>query len=95
MIEKIVKLAQCQQDITRSSKTELIMFKQRVKKLDFDLKLKLNGKMLHPTKSVKYLGIKIDKSLTWNKHINDIALKLNRGNAMLYKVREFVNTKGL
>ena len=25
------------------SKTELIMFKPRMKKLDFDLKLKLNG----------------------------------------------------
>ena len=74
------------------SKTELIMFKPRMKKVDFDLKLKLNGKRLYPTKSVKYLGIKIDESLTWNEHINDIAIKLNRANAMLYKVREFVNT---
>ena len=42
------------------SKTELIMFKPRMKKLDFDLKLKLNGKRLYSTKSAKYLGIKID-----------------------------------
>ena len=48
------------------SKTELIMFKPRMKKVDFDLKLKLNGKRLYPTKSVKYLGIKIDESFTWN-----------------------------
>ena len=74
------------------SKTELIMFKPRMKKVDFDLKLKLNGKRLYPTKSVKYLGIKIDESLTWNEHISDIAIKLNSANAMLYKVREFVNT---
>ena len=26
-------------------------------------------------------------------HINDIAIKLNRANAMLFKVREFVNTR--
>ena len=38
------------------------------------------------------LGIKNDESLTWNEHINDIAIKLNRANALLYKVREFVNT---
>ena len=49
-----------------ASKTELIMFKERMKKLDFDLKLKVNGKRLYPTKSVKYISIKIDESLTWN-----------------------------
>ena len=41
--------------------------------------------------SEKYLGIKIDEGLTWNKHINDIAIKLSQANAILYKVREFVN----
>ena len=30
------------------SKTELILFKPKMKKLDFDLKLKLNGKRLCP-----------------------------------------------
>ena len=59
------------------SKTELIIFEPRMKKLDFDLKLKLNGKRIHPTKSVKHLGIKIDESLTWNEPYNDIAIKLN------------------
>ena len=57
------------------------------------VKPKLNGKRIYPTKSVKYLGIKIDENLTWIDHINDIAIKLNRANAMLFKVREFVNTK--
>ena len=63
-----------------------------MKKVDFDLKVKLNGKRIYPTKSAKYLGIKIGERLTWNEHINDIAIKLNRANALLYKVREFVNT---
>ena len=36
-----------------------------MKKLDFDLKLKLNGNRLYPTKSVKYLGIEIDEHLAW------------------------------
>ena len=63
-----------------------------MKKVDFDLKLKLNGKRTYPTKSVKYLGTIMDESHTWNENINDIAIKLNRANAMSYKVREFVNT---
>ena len=64
-----------------------------MKKLDFDLKLRLSGKRIYPTKSVKYLGIKIDANLTWIDHVNDIAIKLNWANAMLFKVREFVNAK--
>ena len=71
------------------------MFKQRMKKLDFDLKLKLNGKRLYATKSVKYVSIKIDDSLTYNEHINDIAIKLSQANAMLYNIRQFVNTRVL
>ena len=46
-----------------------------MKKLDFDLKLRLNCKKIYPTKSVKYLGIKIDENLTWIYHINDTAIK--------------------
>ena len=76
-----------------ASKAVLILFKPKMKKLDFDLKLRLNGKRIYPTKSVKYLGIKIDKNLTWIDHINDIAIKLNKANAMLFKAREFLNTK--
>ena len=70
-------------------------FKPRIKKVDFDLKLKLNGKRIYPTKSVKYIGIEIDESLDWNEHINDIAIKVNLANSMLFKVREFVNTRAL
>ena len=59
--------------------------------MDFSLKIKLNGKRLYETNSVKYLGIRIDNKLNWKVHINDIALKLIRANAMLYKVRDFVD----
>ena len=52
------------------SKTELILFKPRMKKVDLDLKLKLSAKRNYSIKSVKYLGIKFDESFTWNEHIN-------------------------
>ena len=59
------------------SKTELVLFKLKMKKLDFDLKLKLNGQIVYPIKSIEYLGIKIDEKLTCTDHINDITIKLN------------------
>ena len=55
------------------------------------MKIKLNGKRLYPTDSVKYLGVKIDSKLNWKSHINATATKLNRANTMLYKVIDFVN----
>ena len=59
--------------------------------MDFNLKIKFNGKRLYENNSVKYLGIRIDNKLNLKAHINDIALKLIRSNAMLYKVRGFVD----
>ena len=56
-------------------------------------KISLCGKRLYPTKSVKYLGVKIDTNLTWQHHVNDLSIKLNRANAVLCKMRKYVNPK--
>ena len=39
-------------------KTELVIFKQKRKMLDHEMKIKLNRKRLYPTPSVKYQGVK-------------------------------------
>ena len=72
-------------------KTELVIFKHQRKKLDSPIKIKLNRKRLYPSKSIKYLGIKIDENLNWKQHIHDIAIKLNRANALLFTIRKYVN----
>ena len=77
------------------SKTELVLFRSAKKQLDFRLKLKLSGKRLYPTNSVKYLGVKIDEHLTLKPHINGISTKLNKANAMLSKIRHFIDQKSL
>ena len=74
-------------------KTEMIIFKSKRKKLEADLKIKLCGKRLYPTESVKYLGVKIDANLTWQHHVNDLSTKLNRANALLFKMRKYVSLK--
>ena len=76
-------------------KTEVVLFKSAKKQLVFGLKLKLNGKKLYPTNSVKYLGVKIDEHLTWKPHIDGISAKLNKANAILSKIRHFVDQKTL
>ena len=75
--------------------TELVLFRSAKKQLDFGLKLKLNGKRLYPTNSVKYLGVKTDEHLTWKPQIDGISTKLNKANAILSKLRHFVDQKTL
>ena len=69
----------------------MVLFRPTRKGMDFNLKIKLNGKRLYETNSVKHLGIRIDNKLYWKAHINDIPLKLIKANTMLYKVRDFVD----
>ena len=76
-------------------KSVLVLFTSSKKQLDCDLKIKLNGKRLYETDSVKYLGIQIDKRLTCKQQINHVALKLNKSNAMLSKLRQVLDIKTL
>ena len=80
-LKNLTKWLNANKILLNVSKTELIIFKPKRKPLDFSMKIKLNGKILYLTDSVRYLGIKIDSKLNWKSHVN----------AMLYKVRDFVN----
>ena len=69
--------------------TEMVIFKSKQKKFEGDL----SGKRLYPTESVKYPGVKIDTNLSWQNHVNDLSVKLNRANALLFKMRKYVSCK--
>ena len=71
----------------------MVIFKSKPKKFEGDLKIKLCGKRLYPTESVKYLGVKIDTNLNWKYHVNDLSIKLNRANALLFKLIKYVSLK--
>ena len=40
-----------------------------------------------------YLDVKIDKNLSWQYHVNDLSIKLNRANALLFKMRKYVSLR--
>ena len=71
----------------------MIIVKSKQKKLEGDLEIKLCGTRLYPTESVKYQGVKIDANLTWQHHVNDLSIKLNRANAVLFKMEKYVSLK--
>ena len=76
-------------------KTEPANFKFPRKVLLDEIKIKLSGKRLYPSNSVKYLDIKIERFLYWHDQVKSIAVTLNGANALLLKIRSYVNTKTL
>ena len=76
-------------------KTEMVIFKSSQKKFEGDLKIKFCGKRLYPTESVKCLGVKIEATLSWQYHVNDLSIKLNRANVLLFKMRKYVSLKNV
>ena len=70
---------------------KLVIFKSKQNKFEGDLKIKLSGKRLYPTESVKYLGVKIGTNLSWQYHVNDLSVEVSRFNALLFKRRKYVS----
>ena len=69
----------------------MVISKSKQKKFEGDLKIKLCGKSLCSTESVKYLCVKIDTNLSWQYHVDDLSIKLNRANALHFKMSKYVS----
>ena len=70
-----------------------MIFKSKQKKSEGELKIEFCGKRLYPTEIVKYLGVKFDTNLTWQHHVNDLSIKVNSANALLFKIRKYDSLK--
>ena len=72
-------------------KIELVVFQRQNTKLNNSFKIKLDGKRLFPTSSVKYLGVLLDEHLTWSPQISHVQMRLNRAIGILSKLRYQAN----
>ena len=70
-------------------KTKLLIFHSKYDKSNLkDIFIKIQGQPLKSSQYIKYLGVYIDDTLSWNKHINELNL-LN-----LAKLMEFYQNLG-
>ena len=69
---------------TKSRVQKIIIYES----LEDDLKMKFCVRRLYNTESIKYLGVRIYTNLSWQYGVNDISIKLNRANALLFKMRK-------
>ena len=63
----------------------MVIFKSEQNKFQGDLKIKLCGKRLYPTESVKHMDVRIGTNLSRQYHLNDLSMKLNRVNALPFQ----------
>ena len=67
-----------------TKKTHLILFHSRQNILNKDnISVKINNKRLKLVDHIKYLGIYLDKHLSWDGHIKQLSSKLSRANDIL------------
>ena len=72
-------------------KTRLLIFKSKYNKNQYeDIIIKLLGKRVDPSTSVKYLGIHIDHNLSGDCHIKEMNAKLSRTNGILSTLHHYV-----
>ena len=75
-------------------KTEVMFFHKPGDKAP-ELKLRLNGHRLFPTKKLKYLGIYLDETLMFSHNSEILRKKLKRANGILCKVRHYIEKNDL
>ena len=72
-----------------TKKSNVILFNAS-KKEDNKINIEINGESLKEEQHVKYLGVQIDKNISWGQHIQYTNLKVSRGVGMLAKLRHYV-----
>ena len=85
-LKRLFKWLCCNKISLNIYKTEVLLF-QGPHKTTNDIRLKLNWKFLSLSNSVKYLGVHLDKFLSWNKHLENLSSKLRKTNGLISKLR--------
>ena len=71
------------------SKSSLLVFHPPQKKIN-KIEILINSQKIPEKASTKYLGVIIDKHLTWQSHVTYLNTKLNKAIGILSKLRYFV-----
>ena len=72
------------------AKTEVILFKHKQKKVNYNIRIKLDGKLMIFSKQTRYLGMLIDENLSMNSHNECISGRLRKANGALNLIRHYV-----
>ena len=75
-------------------KTHFIVFTKR-KKCNEPIKLFIDNQTIDEVRSITFLGVIIDKKITWKDHINYVAGKVSRAIGMMVKANKYIRKEAL
>ena len=73
-----------------ASKTEIVLFKPRNKKITKQLNFCVSGQKIKQSSQVQYLGVILQDDLHWDAHLTNLEKKLSRSIGLLSKIRHYV-----
>ena len=89
-LRKVKSWLDCNKFALNIDKIHLVLFDSLMKKSLALTYLKYGTENIQQTKYVKFLGILVDKQLTWKCHINELSKKLSRTTGIYFKLRQYV-----
>ena len=90
-LKQVVKWLRLNKLSLNADKTELIFFHSQRNSMSYEnISIQFDGKKLYPVDKVKYLGMYLDKYLSWNYHLENLCQKLSRANGVISKLRHNV-----
>ena len=72
------------------NKTNFVLFHTFNKPIKENITLKINRIAIQQQKYIKYLGVLLDSTLSWNVHLDNLTKKITRSIGIMYKIRPFV-----
>jgi len=74
-------------------KTKFIIFRHKTSKKDTKLSLKMNNIPIEQVRTFTFLGLKVNETLTWKDHIEDVANKISKTIGILSRLKKSLPIK--
>ena len=68
----------------------IIFGSKKIVNLCVPFQICIDGYILEKVDNIKFLGVMIDSSLNWTKHINHVSLKISKGIGIIGRLRKIV-----
>ena len=76
-------------------KTELIDFSKSKRRAIDDFNVEIDGKPIRRVDESKFLGVYLDKNISWRSHINNVITKISQTVGIIGRARRFMHTDQL
>jgi hypothetical protein len=90
IFSEINKWLRCNLLSLNYDKTTLLQFVTKTNQ-ETDMQISLSNTNITNTRSIKFLGLTIDASLTWKYHINELTTRLNKACFAIRSIRPFMS----